>query len=110
MKQFFVYLTIPCQQIELLTYLTGTFYKEREIALVIAVAQNEEEHSIGICRIRLLIKEPKNVSIRLHKDLIAELRREIEQNKINFNSLTSYCSSQSLVEAYLWRTKLGWNI
>jgi hypothetical protein len=57
MKQFFVYLPIPCQQIELLTYLTSTFY--RKSARVIAVAQNVEEHSIGICRIRLLIKAPK---------------------------------------------------
>lgn len=57
MKQFFVYLPIPCQQIELLTYLTSTY--NRKSALVIAVGQNEEEHSIGICIIRLLIKEPK---------------------------------------------------
>ena len=109
MKQFFVYLTIPCQQIELLTYLRSIFYKERESAGDSSGAkrggafywnlQNTPSH-----------KRTKNVSIRLHKDLIAELRREIEQNKINFNTLTSYCSSQSLVEAYLWRTKLGWNI
>jgi ribosome-interacting GTPase 1 len=38
-------------------------------------------------------KRTENDSFRLHKDLIAELRRETEQIKISFRTLASYCFS-----------------